>query len=100
MSKATTITSLQQRYFAAMPGVQTGVAYMMQIEPKQVGPKHLRTGINSAMVNDAALTKLLIAKGIITEEEYWHALVEEAEAERARYEEQLSAHYGRKIILG
>src|SRR5689334_306940 len=96
----TTITTLQERYLAAMHAVQTGVAYVMQIEPKQVDPKHLRTGINSAMVNDAALTKLLIAKGIITEAEYWQALVEEAEAEKQRYETELSEHHGVKITLG
>lgn len=90
---------LRRRYLAAMHAVQSGVAYAQQIDPKDGTPKHLRTGINSALVNDAALTKLLIAKGIITEVEYWTALVEEAEAEKQRYEEQLSAHYGRTISL-
>lgn len=48
--------------------------------------KHLRVGVNTAMGEQGGLGRLLIAKGIITEEEYFLAMAEamEMEAEQAR----------------
>ena len=94
------LEDLQRRYAAAMHAVQSGVALTHSVNPTDGTPKHLRTGINSAMVSDAALARLLIDKGIMTEEEYLTALVAEAEAEVQRYEERLSAQFGRTIRLG
>lgn len=73
-------------YEQAMHGVQSGVAYEMANGGAATEPKHLRTGINSAMVNDAALARLLIAKGIITEGEYVEEVRLEANRELLRYE--------------
>jgi len=78
--------------------MQTGVAYKMEHDPSETSPKHLRVGINSAMVDAAALAKLLIAKGVITEDEYTTAITEEMGREVARYEAWLSEHYGGKKI--
>jgi hypothetical protein len=44
-------------------------------------PKHLRVGVDSAMSDHASLAGLLIKKGLITEDEYFTAIVEGAERE-------------------
>lgn len=79
----------QNRYEAAMHAVQTGV--LLEIEklgpgPSGTSPKHLRVGINAAMVSDAALVQLLVDKKLFSMEEYWKYLAEAAETEKARYE--------------
>jgi hypothetical protein len=96
------IDQLKQRYFELMHAMQSGVAFSEQagIDYGSTSPKHLRVGINSAMVNDAALTTLLLKKGIITEEEYWTALVEQLEKEVEAYKQTLSEHYGASVDLG
>jgi SOS response regulatory protein OraA/RecX len=71
----------------------------MNYNPKPTEPKHLRTGLNMAMVEHAALARLLIAKGVITEEEYMQALAEGAEAEKQQYEDRLRARFGRNVRL-
>ena len=76
--------------------IQTGVAHELEIDPSGGTPKHLRTGLNMEMCSHAALAKLLIAKGIITEAEYGAAVLAELEAEKARYEERLTEHYRKK----
>jgi len=87
-------------YDEAAHGMQSGVAAKMQIDPSDTTPKHLRVGVNSALVNDAAVARLLIAKGVFTEAEYVAAVVEEMEREKQRYEQYLSDHYGRPVTLG
>ena len=67
---------------------------------KATDPKHLRVGVNSAMCDHAALVRVLIAKGILTEDEYLEAVADEMEREQKRYEERLTAKYGRNIVLG
>jgi hypothetical protein len=90
----------QQRYRAAAHAMQTGVATKMAVDPSETTPKHLRVGVNSAMVENAALVKLLIAKGIVTEAEWFSALADQMEAEKALYEKYLSVHFGNNIRLG
>lgn len=109
---------LQQRYMAAMHGVQTGIEYRRQYDRKFVEEKYLLVGIVSNEVTDAAhaellirakiterqiehaaLAQLLIDKGIFTLEEYTAALVKFAEEEQASYTRELSQHYGTKITL-
>lgn len=48
-------------------------------------PKHLRVGINTAMVDSAALARILIAKGLFTWDEYAAELADEMEREVLRY---------------
>lgn len=82
--------------------MQSGVATEMNIPGRShtTTPKHLRVGVNSAMVDSSALAELLIAKGIITEDEYAEAIAAGMEREAKAYEDRLSEHYGRKITLG
>ena len=89
---------MNDRYMAAAHAMQTGVAMDQARKPENT--KHLRVGINSAMVNDAAIARLLISKGIITEEEYVGAVTEEMEAEAKRYADRLSEELGTRITLG
>lgn len=74
-----------QRYSSAAHAMQSGVAMTMNINQAETSPKHLRVGINSAMSDVAGLARLLIEKGVITEEEYVKAIADEMERERDRY---------------
>jgi len=89
-----------RRYLAAMHAVQSGVASKMHIDPDDTTPKHLRVGVNGALVDSSALANLLITKGVISRREYVEALADMAEAEQHSYEDYLSQHYGRHITLG
>lgn len=59
----------------------------------------MRVGVNAAMVHQAGLVRLLIDAGIITEEQYTHAMANEMERERDRYAEELSRRLGRQVDL-
>lgn len=89
----------RQRYLAAAHAMQSGVAARMNIDPKDTTPKHLRVGVNSAMVEHNALAKLLIDKGIISEAEYVAAQADAMEREKALYERELTEHYGTTVTL-
>lgn len=80
--------------------MQSGVATEMHIRPQPTEPKHLRTGINAAMVDHGGLVKLLVDKGIITNEEYVKAIADMMEQEKTNYEERLSRLLGKKVTLG
>ena len=75
-----------QRYENAAHAMQSGVAAMMAYDPKETEPKHLRVGVNSAMVSHAALVTILMEKGLFTLEEYHKALADQMEKEAADYE--------------
>lgn len=95
----TKIAQLQQQYRDNLRAMQSGVA-MDQAKGSECGtPKHLRVGVNSTMVDHAALVQLLIKKGIISEEEFWESMVDASKAEKERYEELMSARFGTSIKL-
>ena len=77
-------------YQQAAHAMQSGVAMMMNYDNTETEPKHLRVGLNSAFVNDAALAQLLIDKGIITLQEYQDSLTKEMNKEVERYEHRIS----------
>jgi len=87
------------KYEDAMHGMQTGVAFEMEKGSFDTTPKHLRVGINSCLINDAALVRLLIAKGLFTEEEYALEITKEANRELERYEDRIRDRYGANIKL-
>jgi hypothetical protein len=93
------IAELTQEYHDLLHAVQSGVAAEMELTDAHT-PKHLRTGVNSSLVNSSALGRLLIHKGLITEVEYVEALCVGMRDEVAVYEQRLSKHYGRTIHLG
>lgn len=88
-----------ERYTAAAHAMQTGVKFDQEAGSTDGTPKHLRTGINSAMVNNAAVARLLIAKGIFTEVEYFEAIADEMEKEVERYRRLLGEKLGGKVNL-
>jgi len=86
---------LYDRYMKACHAMQTGVLFMMGHTVSH-HPKHLRVGINSALVEHSALALLLIEKGIISHKEYQVALVEGMEQEKKRYEDKANQLLGVK----
>lgn len=81
----------QQRYYDAAHAMQSGVA--LEITKSFNGndmsassPKHLRTGINAAMVEHSALVQILVEKGVITWDEFWAKLADCMETEVRKYE--------------
>lgn len=94
-----TTDQAKQRYTAALHAMQSGVAAEMQHNPSPSNPKHLRVGVNSALVSSGALAQLLISKGVITETELYTALADAMEREVDSYEARLSSHHGVEIRL-
>ena len=90
----------QERYAAAAHAMQSGVATEMAQGSRDTEPKHLRVGVNSALVDSGALAELLIKKGVISEAEYLEAIAAGMEREAKNYEERLSRKLGTKITLG
>jgi hypothetical protein len=78
-----------ERYMRAAHAMQSGVAAKMTVAPSDTTPKHLRVGVNSAMVEHAGLAKLLVDKGVITEAEYFEAIISAMEDEVVLYEREL-----------
>lgn len=93
------IAELGAAYASLCHAMQSGVAMKMQIVGAETQPKHLRVGVNSAMVDSSALAYLLIRKGLITEEEYLEELCQFMKREVESYEKWLSDHYGKKVSL-
>lgn len=93
------LEDLRRRYEAGLHGMQAGVALDEVHDPVNLTPKHLRVGVNSALVDSAALARCLIAKGLISELEYFATLADLAEIERKTYEDKYSARFGRPIRL-
>lgn len=89
-------------YPEAMHAMQTGVGLEIErvgLNDSGCSPKHLRVGINSNMITEKAIATLLIAKGIITREEYIAAITQAANEEAALYERRLSTLLGGEIKL-
>ena len=93
------VAAAMQRYQSAVHAMQTGVGFVMERDTFETSPKHLRVGVNSAMVEDAALAGLLIAKGLITEAEYMAAIADGMEREVGRYAERIKQTHGVDVTL-
>jgi len=77
----------KRRYLNAMHAQQSAIAFEIErLGEANAGSsaKHLRVGMNSALGDQAGLAKLLIEKGLITEQDYLNAIVEGAEREAIR----------------
>lgn len=88
------------RHERASHAMQSGVAVEQGRGSDDGSPKHLRVGINVALVDHAALVKLLIDKGLISEVEYAEVTADGMEREVARYEERISRATGSRVTLG
>jgi hypothetical protein len=80
----------KERYKAALHAMQTGVALKMERDAHETQPKHLRVGVNSAMVADSAVVTLLVERGVFTWDEYFVALADAMEGEVALYRTELN----------
>lgn len=88
-----------ERWHAAAHAMQSGVALDHERNGAHDGtPKHLRVGVNVALCDHAALVRLLVEKGIFTEEEYAKAIADEMEREVERYRQKLGL--GDNVRLG
>ena len=87
----------RERYLQATHAMQSGVKLMMNYEHPEAqtpdnakdpstSPKHLRVGVNSAMIDNAALVHLLLDKGIITQDDYEASIADQMENEVKLYE--------------
>lgn len=76
-------------YSEAAHAMQTGVAATMLRDPKETSPKHLRVGVNSAMVETSAIVRLLVAKGVFTLPEFTAILTSQMNEEVEKYEAEL-----------
>ena len=94
------VKDFQSEYARLGHAIQTGVMYELEYDQRSGTPKHLRTGVNMVLVQVGALVRVLVAKGLITLEEYEQELLAGLEAEKKAYEERLSEKYGGKITLG
>lgn len=91
---------LFDKYMALVHAVQTGVKICIESNiNNNHTPKHLRVGINSALVDQSAVASLLIKKGVFTQEEHMEALVEAWQEEKDRYTEEVSTYFNRPIEL-
>lgn len=82
-------------YKEAAHGVQSAVRYRMEtqttypIDYRFTGPKHLRVGLDLRASDAAGLARLLIDKGVFTEEEYVEYVRLAANEELAREQDDL-----------
>lgn len=93
-----TVDELKAKHIALCHAMQSGVAYNHDTADQT--PKHLRVGVNSALISVAALGELMVSKGLITEQEYWQSLVDGMAKEVADYEGELTKQYGKPVKLG
>jgi len=83
------VLELANEHQALQHAMQTGVM-LDQERGSQCGTsKHLRVGLNTALVDHGSLVDLLVKKGIITDEEYAQAMRDGMQSEVDRYEARL-----------
>lgn len=100
MRERETQQEAEDRYCRAAHAMQSGVKFSAELGISiDMTPKHLRTGVNSALVSNDALVTLLVEKGIITREEYSVALADAMEREVDRYTKILEHKLGKKVVL-
>ena len=83
--------------------MQCGVEYTMR-DSKECEPKHLRVGVNTALADRGSLVRLLMKKGVISEDEYLEAIADgmklEADAYENRVQQKFSPNWETDIRLG
>lgn len=94
---------MKRSYYSSAHAVQSGVAFQIEtkgLEQSGASPKHLRTGVNLANAHQGGLAKLLIEKGVFSEEEYVEALRAAVEREADSIQAEVSQQLGRNVSLG
>lgn len=99
------VAALKERYVAALHAMQSGVAAKLGAaadrgrDMEDCSPKHLRVGVNAAMVDHGALVSVLLKRKLITEAEYWESVVETMEREVELYKAALKRKLGVDVDL-
>ena len=88
---------MREEYIQLAHAMQSGVALVMEQGGKGTEPKHLRVGINSAMVEHGALVGLLLEKGVITPEEDFESLLKYMQIEVDKYQEVVTKIFGENV---
>lgn len=97
-----TSEKLRARYTASLHAMQSGVAFLLGHTGSHEGecsPKHLRVGVNAAMIDCGAVAKLLVEKGVFTEEEYFTALADLTDRDVATYKAKIKDITGLEVNL-
>lgn len=98
--KPITYTPDQEQKVAKMlslqHAMQSGIAMLMNYDRSSTSPKHLRVGVNSAMVEASALAHLLMEKGVFTMDEYLDSMIGLYEQEVQSYCASIEAAIGAK----
>ena len=82
----------EARSLAAAHAVQAGTK---TLNPDfRPGEMDCRIGLNVSKAEMGGFAELLIAKGVITRDEYVEAMIKGCEDEKARMEDELSTKYG------
>lgn len=57
-------------------GALQSYAKQNRIRFRETEPKHLRVGVNNALIEVSAMARLLVSKGIITAEEHFDSIIQ------------------------
>ena len=85
-----------QKYNELQHAMQAGI----EVGSKELLPKHLRVGINTALSDHSSLVKLLFKKGIISDDEYLDTIIEGMQKEVEEYEQKIKKRTGMDVTLG
>jgi hypothetical protein len=106
--------SNHERYVTALHKIQTAVRLRLNRESvaynghdccvpfdtSECSPKHLRTGVESAMASAEGLGRLLVDKGLVTRDELESALVDALEARADDRAKEIGAMFGPNVTIG
>jgi len=96
----TSVDTFREEYERLGHAIQSGIATLIGHNDNATrDPKHLRTGLNLVMSDTASLGRLLIRKGIITEDEYFEAVLEGLREEKARVTAEIKSKLGLDVTL-
>lgn len=87
-------------YNRLVHAMQSGVAMAIELGSKEANPKHLRVGVNVAIVECSALYGLLVSKGVITAREATDTILDAHGMEVSRHASELSRELGYDVVLG
>lgn len=82
----------------AQAAMQACVNVELQIDPSGGDPKHLRVGVNTAIVGVSALVQLLIDKGVIARAEWDAYFTDAMKREVVTHEKILSEKIGKPVM--
>lgn len=97
-----TEAEFMKEYVGIGHAIQTGILLELEHENQTAQNmfKHLRTGLNLVMSDHGSLGRLLVKKGLITQEEYFTTVLEGLKTELESLEKKLSERFGHEVHLG